>query len=116
MKEQISADTKLQELIDMFENSIETLEAIEADKFNYYAVFSDTLLVGDIDKNGKGVIAHGLAPEPYSLDKAHYLSKNLTNGHGHAPIVMSQVQYIEKSIENLKKNLESLYNVKTINL
>jgi hypothetical protein len=72
----------------------------------YLAVFPDVMMGVQMGVNGIG-----FGDNPYSLRTAMNYSKNVTNGHGQHPVVMTHQEYLDKCIEMQVKHIETMKRI-----
>ena len=74
----------------------------------YLAVFPETMMAV-----GMGVYGIGFTETSYSFKTALNYSRNVINGHGQNPVIMTHEEYLQKCIEQQEKHLLVMRDIAT---
>lgn len=74
----------------------------------YLAVFPETMMAV-----GMGVNGIEFTETPYGFSTALNYSRNVTNGHGQHPVIMTHEDYLQKCIEQQEKHLLVMRDIAT---
>lgn len=102
----MNAQQVIAESISNSENFIKKCKGTQVEDNKYLAVFPDTMMGVCMGFNG---IEFG--DTPYSYATALNYSRNVTNGHGQHPIIMTHQEYIDGCIRQQENYLDVLKNL-----
>ena len=89
------------------EQYIKKCKAIKIQQDKFLAVFPNIMAGVGYGVNGK----FGFNNTPYSLSQAEKYERNVTNGHGEHPVVMSHKEYIQRCIANQVKHIDTMRDI-----
>jgi hypothetical protein len=99
----LDAIKTIEESIASSEQFINKCKAVTIQDDRYLAVFPETMM-----GVGYGVNGLGFTDTPYSLTQAENYERNVTNGHGQHPVVMSHKEYVLSCIAMQVRHIDTM--------